>query len=190
MILLDPSAEEIRTGRLRLRFPCEGDEEHLYPLFANWEVIRWLSSPPWPYRREDMQSFVRLQTNAPENAETRLVICLDTTLIGFIGVRMRPASNIQRGPGPNVGYWLGQPYWGRGYMTEVLRGVAGHVFATTPHDAIYAGVFAGNTSSLRVQQKLGFERDGEGKFFSNPQGKDMPHISTVLKQARFTALNG
>ena len=37
---------------------------------------------------------------------------------------MRPASKIQRAPGPNVGFWLGQPYWGRGYMSEALRSVA------------------------------------------------------------------
>jgi len=149
-------------------------------------VIRWLSSPPWPYRREDMQSFVRQPAEAsPDERETRFVICLDAKPIGVIGVRMRPVSNIQRAPGPNVGYWLGQPYWGRGYMTEVLRGVASHVFATTSHDAIYAGVFVGNEASLRVQEKLGFDRDGEAMLFSNPCQKEMPHVSTVLTRARF-----
>jgi RimJ/RimL family protein N-acetyltransferase len=178
----------IATARLRLRVARAGDEEQLFPLFDNWEVIRWLSAPPWPYRREDMENFVRAQqSTGPEEAETRFVIGLDAILIGLIGVRMRPASSIQRNPGPNVGYWLGQPYWGRGYMTEVLRGVVAHVFATTAHDEIHAGVFVGNTGSLRAQEKLGFTPYGESMVFSNPQQKEMPHISTALTRARFAA---
>src|SRR5713101_37229 len=110
---------EICTARLALRLVREDDEERLFPLFADWEVIRWFSSPPWPYTREDMQSFIRQQAKAaPEDAETRFVIALDGRPIGVIGVRMRPASHLQRGAGPNIGYWLGQPYWGHGYMTE------------------------------------------------------------------------
>src|ERR1041385_6446475 len=98
----------IETARLRLRPARAGDEELLFPLFANWDVIRWLSSPPWPYRREDMQSFVRQTEASAGEPETRFAICLGVTPIGVIGVRMRPASKIQREPGPNVGYWLGQ----------------------------------------------------------------------------------
>jgi len=175
----------IRTERLRLRIPRAGDEEQLFPLFADWDVIRWLSSPPWPYRREDMQRYVRGESNAPKEPETRFVISLDATLIGNIVVRERPASPIQRSAGPNVGYWLGQPYWGCGYMTEVLRGVVEHVFATTPHDEIHAGVFVGNAGSLRVQEKLGFEPYCEAMVFSNPLQREMPHVSSVLTRTSF-----
>ena len=184
MTMLDEH-DVIETARLLLRPVRAGDEELLFPLFADWEVIRWLSSPPWPYRREDMQNFVRQR--AEDSAEESFAICLNGSPIGLIGVRMRAASPIQREAGPNVGYWLGQPYWGRGYMTEVLRGVASHVFASTSHDAIYAGVFVGNEASLRVQEKLGFARDGEAMLFSNPCQKELPHISTVLTRTRFAA---
>ena len=52
---------EIRSARLALRPVRESDVAALFPLFADWDVIRWLSSPPWPYTREDMQSFIREQ---------------------------------------------------------------------------------------------------------------------------------
>src|SRR5436190_1985080 len=52
---------EIRTARLVVRPVRASDDERLFHLFANWEVIRWLSSPPWPYTRADMQSFIREQ---------------------------------------------------------------------------------------------------------------------------------
>src|SRR5689334_9823413 len=89
----------ISTARLSLRPGRAADEEPLFPLFANWEVIRWLTSPPWPYRREDMQTFMQVQANT-DDPETRYVICLGADPIGCIGVRMRRASNLQRGPGP------------------------------------------------------------------------------------------
>jgi len=171
----------IRTGRLTLRPVGERDEERLFALFADWEVIRWLSSPPWPYTREDMRSFVRGQaTLAPEDAETRLVIRLEHEPIGIVGVRIKAADHVLRGAGPNIGYWLGRPYWGRGYMTEALAGVVRHLFASTPHDAIYCGAFVENPASLRVQEKVGFVPDGETMLYSRPRGGDFPHINTVL----------
>jgi RimJ/RimL family protein N-acetyltransferase len=177
---------EIRTARLALRLVHESDDERLFALFADWEVIRWLSSPPWPYTRQDMQSFVRSQAKpAAGEAETRFAITLEREPVGIIGVRMRPASHLQRGAGPNIGYWLGPPYWGHGYMTEALRGVVGHVFSTLPHDAIYCGAFVGNDASLRVQEKVGFLRDGETLLHSRPRGGDFPHINTVMMRSDF-----
>lgn len=176
----------IRTLRLALRPVREGDEERLFPLFAHWEVIRWLSSPPWPYTRDDMQSFVRQQAkSAPDDPETRFVIVLDEEPIGIIGVQMRPASHLQRAAGPHIGYWLGQPFWGHGYMTEALAGTVWHLFATPSHDAIYSGIFAGNTASLRVQEKVGFVLDGETMLHSRPRAAEFPHINTVLTRSRF-----
>jgi RimJ/RimL family protein N-acetyltransferase len=176
-----PKPIEIRTARLTLRPVLASDDERLFVLFADWEVIRWLSSPPWPYTRADMQSFVRAQADtAAADAETRLAIVADDEPIGVIGVRMRRAGHLQRGAGPNVGYWLGRPYWNRGYMTEALAGVAAYAFATLPHDAIYCGAFVGNDASLRVQEKVGFVRDGETSLHSRPRGATFPHINTMM----------
>ena len=176
----------IRTARLTLAPVRPDDDERLFPLFSDWEVIRWLSSPPWPYTRADMQDFVRQQAAPnPADPETRFVIARDEEPIGLIGVRMRPAGHLQRGAGPNIGYWLGRPYWGRGYMTEALRGVVRHVFGGAPHDAIYCGVFVGNDASLRVQEKVGFVRDGETMLRSRPRGGEFPHINTVLTRTAF-----
>jgi RimJ/RimL family protein N-acetyltransferase len=179
---------ETQAAGLALRLVREEDDEALFPLFADWDVIRWLSSPPWPYTRKDMQSFVREQAATDsEDAETRFAITLEQTPIGIIGVRMRPASHLQRGDGPNIGYWLGRHYWGHGYMTAALRGVVDHVFCMQPHDAIYCGAFVGNCASLRVQEKVGFVRDGETMLYSRPRGGEFPHINTLLTRAKFVS---
>ena len=177
---------EIRSARLALRPVRESDVAALFPLFADWDVIRWLSSPPWPYTREDMQSFIREQAARDgEDAEMRFAITLEQTPIGSLGVRMRPASHLQRGDGPNIGYWLGLRYWGHGYMTEALRGVVDHLFSTRRHDAIYCGTFAENSASLRVQEKVGFVRDGETMLYSRPRGGEFPHVNTLVTRAKF-----
>jgi len=187
MTILDMQID-VRTRRLHLRQPRESDAGRLYALFNNWEVMRWLSSPPWPYALADARAFVRLRASG-EGGALGGAITLDGELIGFAGVIVKPASTIQRERGYSLGYWLGEPWWGRGFMSEAVRALLTHVFATIPEDTIYSGAFAGNAASLRIQEKLGFARDGEGMFFSNPHRKDVLHVNTRLSRARFAAVN-
>ena len=98
---------------------------------------------------------------------------------------MNHPSRSQSGDGPNLGYWLGRPYWGRGYITEAARGLLGRVFDAGLGDVVYSGAFADNAASLRVQEKLGFERDGETMAYSRPRDGKFPHVNTVLTRARF-----
>jgi len=175
---------DVRTAWLRLRPPRDSDAERLYALFCNWEVMRWLSSPPWPYELEHARGFIDAR-KVPHSDFITAAIVLDDALIGIIDAIVKPASAIQRERGYAIGYWLGQPYWGRGYMSEAARGFNAHVFATIPDDTIYSGAFRDNAASLRIQEKLGFERYGEAMSFSNPHGKDVPHVNTSLARADF-----
>ena len=61
------------------------------------------------------------------------------------------------------------------------------IFAAHGCDTIYSGVFADNAASLRVQEKLGFVRDGETTLYSKPRGADFPHINTRLTRSAFEA---
>jgi RimJ/RimL family protein N-acetyltransferase len=163
----------------------------MFALFNNWNVIRLLSSPPWPYRLTDAQAFVRGSVeHAPGFDEELLAITRDDALIGAIGVRMRQANTQQRGPGPNVGYWLGEKSWGQGFMSEAVAAFVRLLFNTLDCDTIYCGAFAENTASLRIQEKIGFLRDGTSTLFSNPRGADFPHVNTALTRDRYRALMG
>src|SRR5262245_39437999 len=177
----------IRTERLLLRPLRTSDAEPLFGLFADWEVIRSLSMPPWPYALEDAHSFIREHRNQ-DQGRTAFAITLADALIGGVDVRMNPAGPSQRGAGPNLGYWLGRPYWGRGYMTEAARGFLVGVFEADLGDVVYSGAFADNAPSLHVQEKLGFERDGETMQYSRPRDGEFPHVNTVLSRASFENL--
>jgi RimJ/RimL family protein N-acetyltransferase len=187
MIVLDKQID-VRTRRLHLRPPRESDAEPLYALFNNWRVMRWLSSPPWPYALADAHGFISAR-RTPNPEFITAAIVLDGAFIGVIDAIIKPASAIQRERGYSVGYWIGEPYWGHGYMSEAALGFITHVFKVIPEDAIYSGAHAGNAASLRIQEKLGFVRDGEATFYSTPHKKDVLHINTSLTRARFVELN-
>jgi RimJ/RimL family protein N-acetyltransferase len=178
--------EAVRTERLLLRPLRASDTDTLFALFASWEVIRWLSTPPWPYTLHDAEAFVTAQMGADAAASRYFAITLDDALIGAIDARsIRPAGAPARSP--ILGYWLGQPYWGRGYMTEAARAFIGYLFDSTASDTIYSGAFSGNSASLRVQEKLGFERTGEEMMYCRPCGEKRLHINMELARSRFRA---
>jgi RimJ/RimL family protein N-acetyltransferase len=189
MAILESSDKVIRTARLALRPLREGDDARIFALFGNWNVVRFLSSPPWPYAADDARNFVRGRLSGSVDAITAVITCGDE-LIGMTDVIVKPASAVQRERGYSLGYWIGEPYWGRGYMSEAARAFIAHVFASIPDDTIYSGAFRENAASLRIQDRLGFARDGEAMFFANPHGGEMPHISTSLTRTCFAALDG
>jgi RimJ/RimL family protein N-acetyltransferase len=174
----------IHTQRLLLRPLEASDADRVYALFNNWNVVRRLSSPPWPYTLEDARGFASRQgKNAHGLTETTFAIIREGLLIGGIDARFYP-SEPQRG-GPILGYWLGEDYWGQGYMTEAACGFLAHVFDAGVGDVICSGAFADNAASLRVQEKLGFVREGETVMFAKPRGGEFPHINTTLTRSRF-----
>ncbi len=180
---------EIRSARLTLRPLRVSDAGRLFDLFNNWSVIRFLSSPPWPYARTDAEAFVNGALKATsEEQDVPFAITIDDVPIGCVGARLRPASELQDAPGPHIGYWLGEPYWGHGYMTEAANALISCIFAARPDDIIYSGVFKENAASLRVQEKLGFIVDGETSLYSRPRGANFPHLNTALTRSGFRQL--
>jgi len=165
----------IRTERLLLRRLRPADTEPMLALFADWEVVRWLGTVPWPYTRADARAFFDLQLSKPPGMTGYLVITREQALIGAIEA------------GKVLGYWLGRPYWGHGYMTEAASACIVNLFAATPIDAIYSGVFVGNAASLRVQAKLGFERIGEELAYCRPRGENVAQVRTRLTRQKFLA---
>jgi len=177
---------EIRSARLTLRPLRTSDAGRLFDLFNNWNVVRYLALPPWPYARSDAEGFINgAIERSSENQDVTLAITFEDDLIGGIGAPWRPAAATQRAPGPHIAYWLGEPHWGHGYMTEAANALISRIFATWEGDTIYSGVFTENAASLRVQEKLGFTVDGETQLYSRPRGGHFRHVNTALTRERF-----
>jgi RimJ/RimL family protein N-acetyltransferase len=176
--------DAIRTERLLLRPLRPEDAEPICAQITDWEVMRWLSQPPWPYTLQDAVGFIQ-SCSAHDLTTTAFAIAREGALIGVIDMRINRALLPQRGPGPNLGYWLGRAHWGNGYVTEAARGLLTCAFAAGVGETVYSGAFADNTASLRVLEKLGFVRDGESMLYAKPRGRAFPHVNTKLVRSAF-----
>jgi len=110
---------------------------------------------PHPYSLEDANRFLNHVTS--EKPAKTLAIALPTEAIGCIGLQMGRDVHCKTA---ELGYWLGEPFWGRGIMTEAVAELTRYAFETFDLERIYAQPFANNTASARVLEKAGFVCEG------------------------------
>ena len=171
----------IATPRLRLEPLRSEFAASLFAHFNDWQVVRWLSAPPWPYRLGDMQEWIVSASDAHRaGREAHYALTLAGAPIGSIDV-----TGLELGP--VLGYWLARPFWGRGYMSEAADALMRQLFAQG-HGFVASGLIEGNAASLRVQEKLGFRVVNERFIEARPHGRLMPHLDTVLGRGRWSGL--
>ena len=106
---------------------------------------------PHPYTKRDGQAFIRLSRQG--RPETHFAIAVDGAAVGGIGVM--PQQDVDR-VSAEIGYWLGEPFWGRGIVTEALMAFTPHAIAAYGLTRIFALPFANNVASCRVLEKAGY----------------------------------
>jgi RimJ/RimL family protein N-acetyltransferase len=166
----------IATKRLVLRAPIRGDVPDLVKLADNKAIADKLARLPSPYTRADAIGFVEIFAQRAD--ERPYAITLSDRLIGVIGFTF-----IEDKP-PELGYWLGEPFWGQGYMTEAARGLIEAAHKTHHFERIVARALADNAGSLHVLEKSGFKRVGKPK--SVKRSKDeRPTVELELQRPRW-----
>jgi RimJ/RimL family protein N-acetyltransferase len=174
--LRDMLPGRIATRRLVLRAPIRGDVPDMVRLADNREIASRLATLPSPYTRADAVGFIEIIAQRPD--ERPYAITLDERLIGVIGF------SFVAGKPPELGYWLGQPHWGKGYMTEAARGLIEAAHGTGSFATIVAQALADNGASIHVLEKAGFKRSGKGKgAVGNITGK--PMVFFTLERPRW-----
>lgn len=106
---------------------------------------------PHPYTKRDARDFIRLVRE--RSPETTFAIAVDGEAVGSIGFVLRP--DVER-VSAEIGYWLAEPFWGRGITSEALVAVTTHAIATHGLTRVFALPFAFNTASCRVLEKAGY----------------------------------
>jgi RimJ/RimL family protein N-acetyltransferase len=167
-----------------LRPPQVSDAPRIAELIGDWEVVRWLAMPPYPYTLGDAEAFIAHATSAPQAEGCRMeAIDIGGQLAGVVSIDLRAV-------GYNLGFWLGRPYWRRGVMTAAATELTRDFFATSSHSMLTSGYFSGNEASWAIQQRLGFQPvGGEGKLFNRPHGTHLLHVETALSRARWDSLD-
>ena len=166
-----------------LRPLIAGDAPRIAELIGDWEVVRWLSGPPHPYKLADAVEFLKTLPDQAKSGACHHAIVIAGQFAGAVGIDFRHQEpNAGRW---NLGYWIGRTYWGHGIMTRAATRLTHDFFANSSETKLKSGYFSGNEASWAIQKRLGFEMAGEGLMFSRSQGKRLPHVETVLTRARF-----
>ncbi|WP_374165348.1 GNAT family N-acetyltransferase [Arcticibacter sp. MXS-1] len=140
---------------VRLNSILSVDPESLQQLANNKNIAQNLMDVfPHPYTLDHARSF--LERAAKGMAGHVFGIFDDATFVGVGSVI--PKEDVYR-LNAEIGYWLGEPYWGKGYGTEAVKLLTQYGFETLQLIRMYAGVFAGNTPSMRVLERAGFRQE-------------------------------
>jgi RimJ/RimL family protein N-acetyltransferase len=151
----------IATPRLVLRPPEDGDIHDIIQGLNNFAVSQWTSSIPFPYGEDDARAYLKRSREAgPELL--RFAITLGNRLIGVVSIEEN-----------EIGYWLAEPYWGKGYGREAARAITDFHFAAPGVQSLAANYGIGNAASRRILLGLGFVETVPGKEFSAAHKADV-----------------
>ena len=158
------------TDRHILRAPHIEDVDAIANLADNLRVAEMLSRMPHPYTKEHAVDFVR-RANAGEIGKCVYAITLAQTgtFIGCCGINYRRNKDEYGSSGKDeleIGYWLGELYWGRGYATEAAHALVDLVFRATQVEKLHASCRVSNIASRRVIYKSGFQYANTGMMDS------------------------
>jgi RimJ/RimL family protein N-acetyltransferase len=160
---------KLETERLTLRPFHRTDAAEFARLAGEWEVASMTSDIPYPFSAAQAMGWLR-----PVRGEARFAVELEQRLIGGAGYYRR-ASGVAE-----LGFWLGRPWWGRGYATEAARAVVRYGFANPRLPGFSSARFDDNPGSARVLAKLGFEAVGRGTIACAARGHDVEVVTYWL----------
>lgn len=146
---------ELVFGKWRLR-EWQPDDAPAIVKYADNRKI-WLNLPdrfPHPYTMQDADWWIG---HANEKPGTNFAIMNQKEAIGGIGLVLQEDIYLRSA---EIGYWLGEPFWGQGIATGALGAMVKYSFSTFDLVRLHTIVFEWNPASMRVLEKNGFQREG------------------------------
>ena len=144
----------LETERLLLRKWTKTDADSLFRYASNPEVGPIAGWPP----HKSVEESKDIIKNVFNGAECYAICEKENNIaIGAVELKLNGHTDMtKRDDECELGYWLGQPFWGRGYMPEAARELLRHGFEELGMTTIWCSYYDGNVKSKRVQEKLGF----------------------------------
>lgn len=173
-------AAVLRTERLILRAPRIEDAPAVAALANDRRIAENTARLPHPYRLADAESWIAM-TAHPAAGRSFVVTLRDKTIIGACGY----GSLLE--PVPEIGYWFGAKFWGRGFATEAARAVIDEAFASEGFEEIAGGARVTNPASRRVLEKCGFVWSGVMLMRVHALGRNVPCDRFRLRRTAWVA---
>jgi RimJ/RimL family protein N-acetyltransferase len=163
---------EMELGVCLIRSFRASDEASLVRHANNRKVwINLRDRFPHPYTLLDARSWIR--TASAANPETHFAIDVKGEAIGGAGFTIN--DDVFR-RSAEIGYWLGEEYWGRGIATATLKALTEYAFANYDLCRVYAGVFEWNAASARVLEKAGYRLEARLRRHVTKDGKTIDEL--------------
>lgn len=146
----------LETERLRLRPLRMRDAERLHECCSDRRVAEMTARIPHPYPEGAAAEWIELQENGKcEELVFGMALPETDEVIGVVGIHPD-----WHGYAAEIGFWVGVPWWSKGYCTEASAEILRFCFEDLDLHRVYAGHFGGNDASGRVQQKIGMKKEG------------------------------
>ncbi len=176
------SAIVLASERLELRSPRIADAAAIAERLADRRIAEMAATIPYPYRLADAHAFIEKVADDGPDAATFLAFSADGALVGCCGFRGEENGET------HIGYWVGVPFWARGFATEMARAVIDHGFAVTDNARLWGNCRIVNPASRRVLEKCGFQYRGETMRPSLGAGGVVAVARFVLERSIWTGL--
>lgn len=151
------------TERLVLRPPHPDDLPEMVELADSRRIAEMLTRLPHPYDERHARAFIERAASGPGGTYA-VTLAESGAFIGAAGLN-------RRGDALELGYWIGEPYWGRGYATEAAHALVDLAFRATTVERLAASCRVVNPASRRVIHKCGFQYAGQGMMDSLAAGR-------------------
>ena len=171
----------LETERLVLRAPRFEDARAIAGVANDRRIAEMTANLPHPYAEKDAENWI---SNAWQGEDHPFLITskTDGALIGATGFVMPEIGD------PEIGYWIGTAWWGRGFATEAARAVIDHLFTDHGAKAVAARARVVNPASRRVIEKCGFQWVGAGLTRSRLLASSVPVDKFLLDRSVWTSL--
>jgi len=147
---------ELNCGQCKVRSWHPNDVESIVRHANNRKI--WLNLRdrfPYPYTKADAQNWI--QSALSMRPETNFAIDVSGEAVGGIGFELK--TDVER-YSAEVGYWLGEEFWGQGICTSALKATTQYAIEAYHLTRIFAVPFSENLASIRVLEKAGYSREG------------------------------
>ncbi len=173
----------IETARLVMRAPATRDLDDIVSLANNQKIAEMTATVPHPYTRRDAEAW--LQKVRAGNGHSKVLFAKGEkrVMVGVAGFGHRGEEH-----NPEIGYWIGEPFWKQGFATEAARALIDHAFSETGIDALSASCRIHNEASRRVIEKCGFSWASTGLNQIKALGASVPVDRFVLTRRTWQSL--
>ena len=147
---------KIKTNRLVIKAITNDYKSSLLKEIGNWEVAKWLSRVNYPYTEKDFNDWLDIVARGDLN----LNIFKNNLLVGGVGLSLCENNFYE------LGYWIAEKYWGKGYATEAVYAFLKFVRNEYDYKNFKASVKLNNTASIVILEKIGFKIISDAQIYS------------------------